>query len=133
MESFSHIASPWAVDSKGTKVATHYVVKGALLVQVVEPTKSSAYPILADPTWTWYTAAYGVKFNRSETRTLAVSGGVTGMCVYLKKAASSVAAKICAFAGAYLFAQASIAEGAKPKECIFVSVVPAPLVWRLKC
>jgi hypothetical protein len=43
------IAAPWAKDSKGKDVPTHYEVAGATLTQVVEHGQSDSYPVVADP------------------------------------------------------------------------------------
>lgn len=45
------VAAPWAKDSSGRDIATHYEVAGTSLVQVVAHTASNdvAYPVVADP------------------------------------------------------------------------------------
>lgn len=46
-------AAPWAVDSVGEKIPTHYEVRGDLVVQVVEHLgRNTSYPVVADP-WLW--------------------------------------------------------------------------------
>ena len=45
------IKDPWAVDAEGTPVKTRYTQTGSVLNQVVEPTESTKYPIVADPNW----------------------------------------------------------------------------------
>lgn len=43
------VDAPWAVDAAGNQVDTHYELEGDALVQVVEPTHSTQYPVVADP------------------------------------------------------------------------------------
>ncbi len=43
------IAPAWAKDANGQAVATDYAISGNTVTQVVEPTASTAYPIVADP------------------------------------------------------------------------------------
>lgn len=43
------IAAPWAKDANGNAVTTRYEVRGSTLVQIVEHSKSDAYPVVADP------------------------------------------------------------------------------------
>jgi len=47
--------APWAVDANGQSVPTHYEVRGSTLIQVVEHQDAGfAYPIVADPTYTYW-------------------------------------------------------------------------------
>lgn len=48
---FVSVAAPWAVDANDTEVATYYEVRGDQIVQVVVPDETTAYPVVADPTW----------------------------------------------------------------------------------
>jgi hypothetical protein len=78
------IASPWARDAKGHAVATSYSVTGSKLLQTVEPTAGTAYPIVADPyffidlidhaTW-YYHSGYGWTFQVSPTTWGRVNSG----------------------------------------------------------
>lgn len=43
------IAPAWAKDAKGDSVKTHYDVRDGTVTQVIEPTASATYPIVADP------------------------------------------------------------------------------------
>lgn len=50
------VEAPWALDSGGREVPTHYEVDGAALVQVVEHRGGGyAYGIVADPSVWWWT------------------------------------------------------------------------------
>ncbi|WP_152970202.1 hypothetical protein [Frigoribacterium sp. RIT-PI-h] len=44
--------APWAIDAKGASVPTRFELSGTTLTQVVEPTSSTAYPVVADPRYT---------------------------------------------------------------------------------
>jgi hypothetical protein len=48
------IDAPWAYDSKGRPVPPHYEVGDGVLHLVVEPDASAAYPLLADPSYTFW-------------------------------------------------------------------------------
>lgn len=71
------IAPPWAVDSSGTPVSTHYEVQGTTLVQFVDhAVPGVSYPVVADPwlgvalisSWTWSSVAgKGWKLNINPT------------------------------------------------------------------
>lgn len=118
------IGAAWAQDANGQAVDTHYEIRGNDLVQVVSPSASTAYPVVADPTWQWYSAAYGAGFSKAETRNLASFGAVTGFCAALP-GPFGVA---CAVFGAQWFLQAQLAVNAR--SCVFISVVPAPIALR---
>jgi len=126
---YARFDDAWAVDGAGHPMETLYEVRDAEVVQVVRPSQDAVYPIVADPKWTWHLAAYGAKFSKAETRSFANAGGITGACAALAKRAPQLAV-LCGAYGAYFFSQASIANG--NRECIFLSVAPAPLVWRYK-
>lgn len=63
------LAPPWAVDSEGGAVPTHYEIDGSTVTQVVEHVgKGVTYPVTADPTYSWqlldsstylYSSSYG--------------------------------------------------------------------------
>jgi hypothetical protein len=118
------VAAAWARDANGNDVATNYVIQGDNLVQVVSPSPTAAYPIVADPTWQWYSAAYGAGFSKKETRTLASAGAVSGFCGLLP----GPFAIACGVLGADWWTQAGLA--AEANECVFIAVVPAPIAMR---
>jgi hypothetical protein len=128
-DGFAVIDAPWARDAHGQVVSTHYEVEDGDLVQVVDSSADTVFPVVADPTWAWWHTAYGAKFTKKETRDTANAASITGACAVLARVAPPLVA-VCIASGAVLFAQANIARGAG--ECIFVSVVPAPMVWRYK-
>lgn len=43
--------APWAKDADGKDVPTHYEVRGNAVVQVVETSADTAFPVVADPNW----------------------------------------------------------------------------------
>lgn len=125
------VESAWAVDVNGKSVPTHYEVRGNELVQVVVPNKGTAYPIVADPTWGWKLAAWGLTLNRSEVAGISSYGAAVGMCAALVKKAPVL---ICGAWAEYLFTQANTANRLKPKGCLHVVVAPAPgAVMHVKC
>jgi hypothetical protein len=68
------VAPPWAVDANGRSVPTHFEVRGAALVQVVDHRAGNfAYPIVADPKYKkrWFGAGGELVFNIGETRAIA--------------------------------------------------------------
>ncbi|WGD37587.1 hypothetical protein [Lysinibacter sp. HNR] len=123
------VGDAWARDANGREVETRYEIRGDALVQVVIPTRDTVYPVVADPQWNWYAAAWGAKFNRAETKGLAAAGGATGICGALAKFSPPLAGA-CGAAGAYFFTQANIAQSAK--KCLFISIVPVPLAMVYK-
>ena len=48
-------AAPWAVDSNGTQLATHYTVTDGTITQVVD-SSTAVFPVVADPTVWWWVA-----------------------------------------------------------------------------
>lgn len=43
--------APWATDANGAPVPTHYEVAAGEVVQVVDFTEDTAFPVVADPSW----------------------------------------------------------------------------------
>ncbi|KPI06585.1 hypothetical protein OV450_3697 [Actinobacteria bacterium OV450] len=53
------VAAPWAKDANGVAVPTHFAVRDGSLVQVVEHDRPGvAYPVTADPWWSWLVTAF---------------------------------------------------------------------------
>ncbi|WP_329412869.1 hypothetical protein OG802_21785 [Streptomyces sp. NBC_00704] len=63
------IAAPWAKDAHGEAVPTSYRIDGGSLVQTVNTTADTAFPVVADPSvgygWNIY-----IKFNKAEVKRL---------------------------------------------------------------
>ena len=41
--------TPWAKDASGALVPTHYIVQGSTLIQQVDVTSATTFPVVADP------------------------------------------------------------------------------------
>ncbi|MCZ4302515.1 hypothetical protein [Microbacterium oxydans] len=125
------IAAPWATDANGDAVETRYEVRGDELFQVVVSNESTAYPVVADPTWQWLGPAWGMKLTRSETSRVRNYAAALGMCALFTK---KIAIRACGVFGSYIVAQANIAEGEKPKSCLFFTAAPVPgIIWKVPC
>ncbi|MFV0375280.1 hypothetical protein [Microbacterium sp.] len=131
--SFVPVAAAWATDADGKAVATHYEVSGDKLVQVVMPNADTTYPVVADPSWVWIGAGWGMKLTRSETSSVRNYAAAVGMCTAFSRRAPGLAVG-CAVWGAYIQLQANLAQSDRPKTCLFFNVVPAPgSIWRVGC
>ena len=119
------VGAAWAQDANGSEVSTSYEIRGNELVQTVQPSASTAYPIVADPTWQWYSAAYGAGFSKSETRYMVIGSGASGFCGWVPAGVLRLA---CATAGVTWGAQAALAVNAN--GCVFLAAVPAPIAMR---
>lgn len=130
---FVPVAAPWATDANGKPVMTSYEVRGDQLFQVVTPDASTAYPVVADPSWQWSGPAWGMKLNRAETSRVRDYGAAIGMCATFTNKLPKVAIA-CAVFGSYIVAQANIAQGDNPKTCLFFTAAPIPgVIWRIAC
>jgi hypothetical protein len=69
------LETPWAKDANGTPVPTSYTVEGDTVTQTVEPGADTAFPVVADPKWTWGIVSGTVYFNKKETSHLAANAG----------------------------------------------------------
>ncbi|MFF0302820.1 hypothetical protein ACFYTV_19180 [Streptomyces sp. NPDC004562] len=63
------IDAPWAKDANGEAVPTTYRVEGGALVQKVETTTDTAFPVVADPKVSFGWNIY-LKFNKAEVKAL---------------------------------------------------------------
>lgn len=130
---FVPVEEAWAVDANGVPVQTYYEARGDALTQVIVPTTSTVYPVIADPSWQWNGGGYGMKLNRTETKNARGLGSAGGMCAIFAKRYPRVAI-VCGVLASYLVLQANLAENDKPKSCLFIVAVPAPgTIWRVKC
>lgn len=93
------IAAPWAIDANGRALSTHYLVLGGTLTQVIEFNTSTAYPVVADPTFSLGWAVY-VRYNKAEVKRLAPSSsGAT--------TAKAINTAVCGIIGVAITAAAS--------------------------
>jgi len=105
------IAAPWAKDAKGNPVATHFQVIGNKLVQVIQATGKTAYPVVADPyvkaIWHWWgiSVYYSKAFTRSLNNSWLLNGtsALGGLaCGALTASTLGIGAVACA-AGSWVF------------------------------
>lgn len=79
------VAAPWAKDAAGTDVKTSYRIDGDTLVQTVELTKETQFPVVADPKltygfgvylnlWGWEANSYGAGLG------ILLAGGAIAVC-----------------------------------------------------
>lgn len=95
------IEEPWARDAMGKPVETRYELSDGAITQIVVPGLDTTFPVVADPTWQWYAAAYGAGFSKQETRDLANVGAGAGFCGLLPGSlCACVWYRWCAVAGA---------------------------------
>lgn len=75
----ARVAAPWAVDANGAPVPTSFTSDGNMLIQTVDFTAETDFPVVADPTISNLWWGIAVKYNRAETRQLAAAatGGAT--------------------------------------------------------
>lgn len=119
-------SAPWAVDANGAAVPTRYELQGNRLTQVVEHRLGGfAYPIVADPTWGWRNAAWGLTLSRSETASIKDYAAAAGMCATIAKKAAGFAVA-CGVWASYLQVQAATANRLSPKGCLHVVIAPLP-------
>ncbi|MEV7603555.1 hypothetical protein AB0O91_39920 [Kitasatospora sp. NPDC089797] len=74
-----HIDAPWAKDDRGKAVPTHYSLDGNTLVQSVDTNEGTAFPVVADPHFTWGIVTGTAYFNKNETRTIATRADWVGL------------------------------------------------------
>lgn len=121
---FVPVDAAWATDATGAPVPTRYEVRGDRLVQIVSPTEDSIYPIVADPTWGWRNAAWGLTLSRSETASIKDYGAASAFCASLAKNQRLTYA--CGMWAGYLQVQAATANNLRPKGCLHIVVAPLP-------
>ncbi|WP_431277796.1 hypothetical protein [Leifsonia poae] len=68
-----YIRAPWARDANGNDLPTGYEFDGGVLVQRVDVTSRTAYPVIADPAWD-YTNDYGIGSTTPEVAKLSLHG-----------------------------------------------------------
>ncbi|AMM20766.1 hypothetical protein AX769_12225 [Frondihabitans sp. PAMC 28766] len=120
------VEAPWAVDATGKALKTYYTVEGTRLVQHVQFTPNTAFPVVADPTVHRYFGYYTVNLNKSESA--AAVGTVAGCAALFARApypASLVGVGCGVFAA---FSTVQLAGG----KCLVVHIVgfpPALATW----
>lgn len=123
-----YVEPAWAVDAAGQDVATFYEVVDGAIVQHVETTQATVYPVVADPSWT--TTAWNqvrIRWNRAETATIASGGwaatGATAVCSAAGLAiagpagAAALGAVCLGLSGAAVYT-AGVANNSSPRQCL---------------
>lgn len=65
----SMVATPWAKDANGLPVETYFTTDGRTLVQHVQHNVAGvAYPVTADPSFSWSWSGVTIYLSKSETR-----------------------------------------------------------------
>ncbi len=122
------VAPAWAVDANGNDVSTAYIIEGDALVQVIEPTADSAYPVVADPrlSRSWWNTT--VHFNRAETASLAGgAGAAAAVAAFIPDpTVSKIIAAAAGIAAAYI--STVHANGGCIKAVLYGHIPPA--VWQ---
>ena len=96
-ETLGNVEKPWAYDATGAAVPTKFSIEGSTLVQTVEHTSSTVYPVVADPSIQWVPwpvlAVSGIEIKMFSSIAVAIgAGGAWAGCTFSK--VSGVAAKI---------------------------------------
>ena len=64
-------------------MTTHFEVQGTTLIQAVDFTAKTAFPVVADPAVSWLWWGRTVKYNSAETKKIADFAGQAQMFSYL--------------------------------------------------
>lgn len=94
-EAIAYIAAPWAVDANGSPLPTYYSVDGNTVVQTVETTADTAFPVVADPSWVWWiekgAKCVGGVIALGAAGYAKVSVGIAKLVVKMKQAKATTA------------------------------------------
>ncbi|MBO1751095.1 hypothetical protein J4G33_04685 [Actinotalea sp. BY-33] len=94
-ETIAEIAVPWAVDADGVPLPTYYSVEGSTVVQTVETTTDTAFPVVADPSWQWWVEkgakCVGGVIALGAAGYAKVAVGIAKLVVKMKQAKSTTA------------------------------------------
>lgn len=89
------IEAPWAVDALGRDLPTHYELDGDVLIQKIETSSETAFPVTADPSWTWWVrkgaSCLGAAIALGPMGYAKVAVGVAKLIVTMKAAKSASA------------------------------------------
>lgn len=99
----SVVEAPWAKDTNGNDVPTHFEVAGDTLTQVVDFDANTAFPVVADPKYWWgvqlvLTSAQVNKGLALHGGAVAAFGGVAAVCAFLTAGVCGVIAAVIAAA-----------------------------------
>ncbi|WP_327358311.1 hypothetical protein [Streptomyces sp. NBC_01304] len=73
------VEAPWAKDANGKPVETSYRLDGDGIVQTVEANEGTAFPVVADPKFTWGIVTGTAYFSKGETKKIADNGALAAM------------------------------------------------------
>ncbi len=76
------VAAPWAYDARGVPVPTNYRIEGTTIVQTVDH-RGVAYPVVADPKFTWGWVTGTVYFTRAETNSATTVSGLIALASFI--------------------------------------------------
>lgn len=135
------IAPAWAVDFDGRAIATRYSIDGDHLTQTVDHAgRGVVYPVVADPTVTWYWWGVALKATRAETKSIAaqttVATTVSYLCVLIAGANVLVAAACGLAVLGVTYALMSWADGVYARgNCIQMNIpyVGPVLYYEVRC
>ena len=68
--------TPWAKDASGALVPTHYIVQGSTLIQQVDVTSATTFPVVADPMFVTV-GSNGIDFRLTLNEQTAAATGYT--------------------------------------------------------
>lgn len=122
-----NIATPWATDGNGRAIPTSYRLDGMSIIQVVHHV-DAAYPVVADPKFTWGWVTGTAYYNRAETRsmkTLSFAAIIAaGLCASF---AWATAGASCVIGGAFFAQWQYVASNAYGDgKCIKIKI---PTFW----
>lgn len=111
------IDAPWAKDANGDAVHTSYKLDGNDIVQTVETNDKTAFPVVADPKFTWGIVTGTVYFKKSETSKIANAGAGAAMVGW------ALPAGLNAYVSMHAAAITKVAMRAKAnKRCIKIKI-----------
>lgn len=121
------VAPPWAIDANGFAVPTRFEIRGSSLVQVVDH-EGAAYPVVADPKYTWGWVTGTTYYNRKETRSLKTrSYGYIVAAALCAAFGTQTAGVACAVAGAVVAQWNYVASNAYGDgKCAKIKI---PIMW----
>ena len=121
------VAPPWATDAHGAPVSTHYEIEGSSIIQVVDH-HGAAYPVTADPKYSWGYVTGTAYYNRKETRSLKTRSYAyvvaAGLCAAFGGATAGAACAVGAAVAAQWNYVASNAYG--DGKCVKIKM---PIMW----
>jgi hypothetical protein len=125
------VQKPWAKDSAGKSLPTHYTVHGNVITQTVNLT-GAVFPVVADPSYGCGFANCTIQFNKSETRDWATASAPTlgALIAGCTVAGGGVAGAACAAASGAMITSATLAVN--HGECLelhFAGIPPAATWW----